>query len=161
MLSHRNPETHGGRPSRSFNERVGRLITMTVDDDHRRPPFDSARWNKIFDQKGINPEFSKTCRQQQNDVYARPNLELNNHAKGPVSQAHGWLMIALDRAQVELTNINQIEHYNGDPVEQALFWLVSGFGLKTDVVEIGLIIDHLRAGRIQIAADCLEEYMLI
>lgn len=90
----------------------------------------------------------------------KPNLALANLPRGPASQAHGWLRIAVDRKlEPELERFDLPADYSRDPVEQSLLWLILNFDPDEAEPEIVETVELLAAGQLREAFDKLDDYI--
>lgn len=90
----------------------------------------------------------------------KPNLALANLPRGPASQAHGWLKIAVDRKlEPELERFDLPASYSRDPVEQSLLWLILNFDPKEAEPEIIATVELLANGQLKEALDELDDYI--
>lgn len=116
------------------------------DNDRLRQLVDQARRASVdFDPKG----------QQR-----KPNLALANLPRGPASQAHGWLRIAVERKlEPELERFDLPADYSRDPVEQSLLWLILNFDPQEAEPEIVETVELLAGGQLREAFNKLDDYI--
>lgn len=122
------------------------------------------RWQELFDEDGIREEYRKKQasfmgRDMTNQYRQSTCLALAGFSRGSVSQAYGWLQCALRQIEPELDYREQADNYNGNPVEQALLWLVDNFGLCSQETLINQTIESLRYGQLKKAESLLDEYI--
>ncbi len=93
--------------------------------------------------------------------HRQPNMVLANYQRGAVSQAYGWVKIALEEnPQIEFDRREIPENYRGDPVEQSLLWLMLNFDPDDAEPEIIDAVELLSNGQVEDAQNKLEYYML-
>ena len=158
IQSFKNPDNH--RPS---DDRVESDLGHDCPDE---ADFDLRRWQQLFDETGIKPALIRSFRNHK-DSGDQVNIILHDYSRGPASQAFGWLKLAVNETDFHLDLVKDPVGYRylqTNPAEQALLWLVAGFGLteKPDDInyrEIRLIIESIRAGQIRLAHKYLDEYI--
>ena len=123
-------------------------------------------WEHIFAKhenirRLIDEHKNQSLHTNQQGFYYQPNIVLANYWQGAVSQAYGWIEIAIKGdIKPTFTKYNISDQYNGDPIEQSMLWLVMNFEPENSDIEIIEAVELLSNGQIEQARDKLSEYML-
>ena len=138
--------SRGEAPESEATRESGRWDWILNDNDRLRQLVDRARRASV--------DYDYTNRQR------KPNLALANLPRGPASQAHGWLKIAIDReTKPGPDKLDFPVDYSNNPVEQSLLWLILNFDPSQAEPEIIETVELLAAGQLEAAFDRLDDYV--